>query len=87
MKVNWWALTIAVWTAFFSLIVIVVTIPDYPRTGKLWYNLCMDPNGYFHELFYVTVGWLSGLALILLALVFARIRSLLEAIEKIFKGV
>ena len=83
-RVNWWALTFAVWTALYAGILVVVTVPDYPRTIPLWQSLTTDPNGYWHEAFYITVGWLSGCALMALALVYATVRDILEALLNIF---
>ena len=40
----------------FAGIIVAVTIPDYPYAYKLWYSLCIDPNGYWHEVFYICVG-------------------------------
>lgn len=35
-----------------------VAIPDYPYDWPLWYSLTMDPNGFWHEAFYIAVGFL-----------------------------
>ena len=44
-------------TGLFASIVIIVTLPDYPYGIPLWSSLTLDPNGYWHELFYILVGW------------------------------
>ena len=40
----------------FAGIITAVTIPDYPYDWPLWESLCFDPNGYWHEVFYICVG-------------------------------
>ena len=52
---EWRILRIGLVLNFLALIV-RVTIPDYPYDYDLWYSLCIDPNGYWHELFYIVVG-------------------------------
>lgn len=84
---NWWAATFALWTMFYVSVLAIVTVPDYPYHTPLWQSLTVDATGYWHEAFYITVGWLSGCALVALALVFSRIKMLLEALEKVFEGV
>lgn len=83
-KVNWWAVMFAGWTMFYVSILAVVTIPDFPYHTPLWMSLTVDSNGYWHEAFYITVGWLSGCALMALALVYATVRDVLEALLNIF---
>lgn len=34
---------------------VYIAIPDYPYQWKLWYSLPMDPNGFWHELWYVEI--------------------------------
>ena len=68
---------------FYLSLVVIVTIPDFPRTGHLWYNLCFDPNGYFHELWYLTIGFLSGMAVILGIRFWWAVTSFLESVERV----
>ena len=42
---------------------IYVSIPDYPRDYPLWWSLCMDPNGYWHEVFYIAGTFVSLITL------------------------
>jgi len=39
--------------AFGVIISLYVAIPDYPYGVPLWNSLCLDPNGFWHELFYI----------------------------------
>jgi len=82
-KVTIWSVIGSLWTVFYLCLVLIVTIPDYPRTGQLWYNLTVDPNGYFHELWCLTVGFLSGLAVILVTRFWMGLASFLESIESV----
>ena len=42
--------------AAWLFLVAYVTIPDYPYGVPLWQSLCLDANGYWHEVFYISVG-------------------------------
>ncbi len=42
---------------------VYVAIPDYPYDYKLWYWLCMDPNGFLHEAFYIAAFFVSMITL------------------------
>ena len=53
----------SVLVAFGVFISVYVTIPDYPRDASLFEVLAYDPNGWLHELFYVWVFVLSGVAI------------------------
>ena len=35
-----------------------VAIPDYPYGVPLWQSLVLDQNGFWHEAFYIAVGFL-----------------------------
>lgn len=59
---EWQIARIAI-VALFVSIIVRVSIPDYPYDWPLWYSLCMDPNGYWHEAFYIVVGLLALLDL------------------------
>ena len=39
--------------AFGVMISLYVAIPDYPYGVPLWQSLCLDANGFWHELFYI----------------------------------
>ena len=38
--------------------ILYVSIPDYPYGVPLWTWMTLDANGYLHEVFYITVGFL-----------------------------
>jgi hypothetical protein len=80
-KVTVWSAIGSLWTVFYLCLVVIVTIPDFPRTGPLWYNLCLDPNGYFHELWYLTVGYLSGMAALLVVSAWHAAMTFLETVR------
>lgn len=42
---------------------IYVAIPDYPYDYKLWYSICMDPNGFWHEAFYIATMFIATITL------------------------
>lgn len=53
-----WRLLRTAVVAWWAFITVYITIPDYPYDWPLWYSVCMDPNGYWHEVFYIFVGFL-----------------------------
>ena len=61
-KLTVWSVIGSVWTAWYLFLLVYVTIPDYPYDWPLWESLTMDPNGYWHEVWYLTIGWLAGMA-------------------------
>ena len=52
------------WTLLgcYMAIILRVSVPDYPYGVPLWESLTMDPNGYWHEVFYITGGFLAFVA-------------------------
>lgn len=46
------SIVIACWL----FLVAYVTIPDYPYGVPLWQSLVLDANGYWHEVFYISIG-------------------------------
>jgi len=58
----WTFLRVAFAIAWLGLTV-RIAIPDYPYDSPLWYSLCMDPNGFWHEAFYVFVGFVCLITL------------------------
>lgn len=61
-KVTLWSVIGSLWTAAFLFLMIYVAIPDYPYGVPLWESICLDPNGFWHELYYLAVGWGLGMA-------------------------
>ena len=82
-RITVWSAIGSLWTAFYLSLVAIVTVPDFPRTGHLWYNLCMDPNGYFHELWYLTIGYLSGMAVLIVTSAWYHLVSFLHTVRMI----
>ena len=39
--------------AFGVIVSLYVAVPDYPYGVPLWNSLCLDPNGFWHEVFYI----------------------------------
>jgi len=39
--------------AFGVIVSLYVAVPDYPYGVPLWQSLCLDANGFWHELFYI----------------------------------
>ena len=82
-KVSFWQVIGSVWTAWYLFILAYVTIPDYPYDTPLWQSLTLDANGYWHEIWYLTVGWLSGIAIMLVIRFWSALASILEALDSI----
>jgi hypothetical protein len=49
-KVNIWQVIGSIWTAFWLLVVIRITIADYPWGTPIWKAMYWDASGFFHEL-------------------------------------
>ena len=58
-----------------------VTIPDYPYGVPLWNSLVLDSNGYWHEVFYISVGWGIGMLSLMLISAWYAVVSFLENIR------
>ena len=58
---NQWQLLRWLWTALFCVLVVRVTIPDYPWGTPLWKAFYWDQSGYFHELYTIILGWGLGM--------------------------
>jgi hypothetical protein len=80
-KVTVWSAIGSAWTAWFLFILVYVTIPDYPRSVPFWEGLIWDANGYWHEIWYITGGYLAGLAIILITRFWWALASFLETVR------
>jgi len=54
---NIWRIGRSIGAALFLASGVIITIADYPYHLPLWHWLCLDPNGYLHEMFYLFVGF------------------------------
>ena len=62
-------------TAFVVLgafLTLYVSIPDYPYGVPLWQSLCLDANGYWHEVFYI---WTFTLSAVFISVVWQAIQT------------
>jgi len=55
---NAWQLIRWLLAACWLSLTIRVAIPDYPYGTPLWQSLIWDANGFWHEAFYIAVGFL-----------------------------
>ena len=59
--------------AFGVIISLYVAIPDYPYGVPLWNSLCLDPNGFWHELFYI---WTFTAAIVFSSILWQTLQTL-----------
>ena len=69
--------------AFGAIVSLYVAVPDYPYGVPLWQSLCLDANGFWHELFYI---WTFVAAVVFASILWQLLQTVRNAIL-VFVGV